>query len=85
LQRLDRPTLANADDVAKALVLEDALHALDGETLVVEQVPDTLQEHHVLGPVVAPAATPLQRLDRRKARFPETQHVLGQVELVGRL
>src|SRR5690606_6412973 len=77
------PALAYADDVADALVLEDALHALDGEALIVEEMADALEEKHVLGPVVTPATAPLQRLDVGKTRFPEPQYVLRKVKLLG--
>ena len=68
--------------VAQPLLLEDALHAADGVALAVEQVPDAAQEIDIVGPVIAPATTPLHRLDLLKPGFPETQHVLRQVEVI---
>ena len=44
-----------------------------------------LQQVDVVGPVVAPAAAALQRLDLGEAGLPEAQHVLRQVEVVGDL
>ncbi|MNT85469.1 hypothetical protein D3C72_2256420 [compost metagenome] len=48
-------------------------------------MPDALQQVDILGPIVAPAAAALHRLDLLEARFPETQHVLWQIEIVGDL
>ena len=80
-QRIDRAAIADAGDMAGALILEDLLDALDGETLVVEQMADAFEQQHVFGAVVAPAAAALQRPDGGKPRLPEAQHVLRQVEL----
>ena len=67
--------------VAHPLLLQDALDALDGISLAVEEMADAAQEVDIVRPVVAPAAAALQRLDLRKARFPETQHMLWQLEV----
>ena len=75
------PPLPMAATVPRPLILEDLLDALDGEALLIEQVPDALEQQHVLGPIVAPAAAALERLDAREARLPEAQHVLRQIEL----
>ena len=56
------------------LFLEDALNALDGKALIVEQMTYALEELNVIGPIKATTATPLKRLDLRETRFPETQH-----------
>lgn len=66
----------NRHDMARALLLEDALDALDGETLIVEQMTDALEELYVIGAVITPPAAALERLDLREPRFPETQHML---------
>ena len=70
---------------ARALLLEDALHALDGVALAVEQMTDAAQEVDVVRPVIAPPAAALQRPDLREARFPEAQYVLRHVEVLGDL
>ena len=72
---------ANGNDVARALILEDLLYALDGEALIVEQMPDAAQQHDILRPVVAAAAPALERTDGVETGFPETQDVLREVEL----
>ena len=71
-----------ADDEARALLLEDALHALDGVALAVEEMADAAQQIDIVGPVVAPAAAALHRLDLREPRLPEAQHMLRQIEVV---
>lgn len=68
--------LSNRDDVTCPLLLENPLDALDRKTLIVEEVPDALEQLHIVGAIVSPPATPLERLDLREPRFPETQHVL---------
>src|SRR5690606_37022547 len=50
----DRARLADRDHVLCALLLEDALHALDGETLIVEAMLDALEQLDVVGAVIAP-------------------------------
>src|SRR5947209_12904763 len=65
-----------------AVILQDALRAADRVALAVKQMADAAQEVDIVRPVIAPAAAALHRLDLLKARFPETQHVLRQVEVV---
>ena len=43
-ERRRRATLADPRDEARPLILEDALDALDGQALVVEQMPNALEE-----------------------------------------
>src|SRR5207245_2659267 len=40
-------------------------------------------ELDIVGPVIAAAAAAFQRLDLGKARLPEAQHVLRQIEILG--
>src|SRR5262249_22547297 len=58
---------------------EEALHALGGVSLVIEQRTDTAKEVNVLRPVIAPAAAPLERTNLRELAFPEPQHVLRHI------
>jgi hypothetical protein len=44
-------------------------------------LPDALDQFHVVRPVVAASAAAFHRLDLGEARFPETQHMLRQVEI----
>jgi hypothetical protein len=46
-------------------------------------MPDAAQQQNVLRPVIAPAAAPLERLDRVEARLPKAEHMLGEVQLFG--
>src|SRR5690606_8689456 len=84
-QRLDRGKITARDggDKPVAIHLEQLLHALDRISVIVEQMPDALQEIDVLGAVIAPSAAALHRLDLRETSLPETQHMLRQVEIVG--
>ncbi len=83
--RLRRAGLPHRLHELGAVVLEDALHAADRVALAVEQVTDAAQQVDVVGPVVAPPAATLHRLDLAEPRFPEPQHMLRHVELVGHL
>src|SRR6185503_19920470 len=65
-----------------AVVLEDPLRTADRIALAVEQMADAAQEVDIVGAVIAPAAAALQRPDLLEAGFPESQHVLRQVEIV---
>jgi hypothetical protein len=42
------------------------------------------EEREIVGAVIAPPAATFQRLDLVKAGFPKAQHVLGQIQLLGR-
>ena len=67
--------------MAQAAFLQHLLHALDGETVAVEQRADTLEKIDILGPVITPPAGALHGLDLDKTAFPEAQHMLGHVKL----
>jgi hypothetical protein len=72
--------LANGDDVARALILEDLLDALDGKSLIIQQMTDAAEQQDVFGAVVASAATAFQGLDGGEAGFPESEDVLRKIE-----
>src|SRR5215217_722380 len=46
-------------------------------------MPNTPQEVDVIGSVIAPSAGALHRLNLRETAFPETQHVLRNVQILG--
>ncbi|CDX31595.1 hypothetical protein MPLDJ20_140340 [Mesorhizobium plurifarium] len=73
--------IADGDQKMIAVLAQQLLHAFDRIALIVEHMPDALDQLNVLRPVVAPAAAALHRLDLGEARLPETQHVLRQVEV----
>src|SRR6185437_4884685 len=64
---------------------EQPLHPLDRVAVLIKALPDPAQEDDILRPVIAPAAAPFQRLHLSELRFPETQHVLRDFELLGDL
>jgi hypothetical protein len=70
--------------MGNALLAQNALHTFDGVTFIIKQVANALQERDVRGPVVASATRALHRLDLAKAGFPETKHMLWQVQNVRR-
>ena len=78
--RADRPAASDRLDVARPLLLEDALHAADGVALAVQQAADALEQVDIIRAVIAPPAAALHRLDLGEPRLPEPQHVLGNVE-----
>src|SRR5208337_2046008 len=76
-----KPARADAfDDGARALLLENALHALDRVALPIEQMTQSHHQLHVARPVIAPPARALHGFKLLEAGFPETQHVRRQVE-----
>ena len=81
-RRLRAPALPDVLHELDAVILQDPLRTADRVALAVEQMADAAQQIDVVGPVVAPAAAALHRLDLLEARFPEAQHVLRQVEIV---
>src|SRR4029077_1401028 len=68
-----------------AVFFKNALHAANGVTLAVEQTADAPQKIDIIGAIIAASAAPLHRFDLRKPRLPETQHVLGNIEVFGDL
>ena len=67
----------------RALLAQQLLHPFDRVAFAVEKLLDRAQEFDVVGPIVAPAAAALERLDLRKSCFPEAQHVLRQLHVFG--
>jgi hypothetical protein len=53
--------------------------------MIIKQMADALEQFDIFGAIVTPPAAALHRLDLGKARFPEAQNVLRQVEVVGDL
>src|SRR5579863_5619502 len=68
---------------ARALLAQNALHAPDRVALTVEQVANAAQEIDVFGTIEASSSAPLHRSDLRESAFPETQHMLRHIDLVG--
>ena len=64
-----------------APLLQEALNALDGVAVLVEQRADAAQEVDVLRPVIPPPAAAIERTDLTELAFPEPQHVLRHIEL----
>ena len=58
---------------------QQPLDSLDGVALGLEQVANVAQQLHILGPVIAPAATALERPHLREFRLPKAQNVLRDV------
>src|SRR5712671_5196746 len=69
---------AELEHITRPAVLEDFLHALDGQSVAVKKRADALQKIDIFGPVITPAPAPLQRPDRAEARIRKAQHVLRQ-------
>src|SRR3954454_15104886 len=80
-RRLHGARLPDTLNEFDAVILEDALRAADRIALAVEQVLDAAQKVDVVRAIIAAAAAALQRLDLLEAGFPESQHVLRQVEI----
>src|SRR5258707_3622687 len=83
LYRCGRAATADIGDMAKPALLQNLLHALDGETIAVEQRADALEQVDILGPVIAASARPLDGAYLRETAFPETQHMLWHVKFNG--
>src|SRR6185437_9875611 len=67
------------------VLLQDALHPADGVACAVQELADATQKVDVVGAVIAPPAGALHRPDLAESAFPETQHMLRDVEVVGDL
>src|SRR5215472_3558522 len=83
--RLRRALLPDRLDEPVPLLAQNPLHAADRIALAVQQMADATQEIDVVGTIIAAAAAALHRTDLGKAGFPEPQHVLRHVEVVGDL
>src|SRR5205823_830942 len=72
---------ADAADISNALLAQDALDAADGVAFAIEQRANALEEINIIGTIETPAAAALHRLHLGETRFPESQDVLGNIEL----
>ena len=72
---------ADARYIAVAFLAQDALDAADRIAFAIEERADAFEKIDIAGPVIAPPAAALQRLDLGKTRFPEAQHVLREVQV----
>src|ERR1700730_12852555 len=70
---------------AGTLLLQYTLHALDRISFPIEEMFDRAKNLDIAGTVIAPASSTLERLDLRKTRLPESQHMLRQIKLPGDL
>ena len=70
------------NDRPGAIFAEQALHAADGEALVIEQSPNGSDQLYIFRPVVAAPATALQRMDLRKLCLPEAKNMLRDMKFV---
>ncbi|CUX23696.1 hypothetical protein AGR3A_Cc270017 [Agrobacterium tomkonis CFBP 6623] len=75
-------TRGNGRHETVAIGFQQLLHALDGVTMVIKKVTNAFEEIDIIRTVITAAPAPFHRLDLRKACFPETQHVLRQVQLI---
>src|SRR5437773_6186087 len=85
LAEVDGIALQGLDALLQCAFAHQPLHTLDRIPLVIEQAANLAQQFHVLRPIIAPPAAPLQRPDLGELGFPETQDMLGNLELVGHL
>jgi len=75
-------TTSDPDDEPVPLFPQNSLNASDSVTLLIEEVPDALEQVDIVRSVIAPAAAALHRLDLRKPGFPEAENMLWQVQVV---
>ena len=66
-----------------ALILQNALHALDRISGTIEQMSDPAHEFDIVRPIIPATATTLHRFDLRKTRLPKPQYMLRQVKIFG--
>ena len=71
------------DHRARALFLQDALHAANCIALAIEQHANRADELDVLRAVIAPSAHALHRADLAELCFPESQDMLGKIQRLG--
>src|SRR5690606_33206483 len=72
----------NSRDELVAVDLEKFLDALDRIAVIIEQVPDALEQLDIVGAIVASPAATFHRLDLHEARLPEAENVLRQIKVV---
>src|ERR1700694_2752046 len=77
-RRLRRPGAPNRLNELDALVLEDALHAADRVALAVEQMANSAQQVHVVGPILAAAGAAPHRRVFVATGAPRRAHQLGE-------
>src|SRR5215831_15326826 len=67
--------VGHQDRVGEAIRLEPMARAVDGEALLVEEIPDAADEQDFVVLVVAAVAAPLDRFELREFLLPVTEHV----------
>jgi hypothetical protein len=75
-------TIAESNDELWIVFAQQTLHTLDRIALIVEQMTNALEQLDIDWTIIAATAATLHRLDLCKARFPETQHMLGKIEIL---
>ncbi len=84
-RRRHRRIVSQSLDRLDPLLAQNPLHTADGVALAIKQAADATQQIDIVGAIVAAPAAALHRLDLGEAGFPEAQHVLRDVEIVGDL
>jgi hypothetical protein len=85
VDRLLSSRLPDALDELQTLVAQNPLHAADGISLAVEQMMNAAQKIDIVRAVITAAARAFHRLDLVEAGFPEAQHMLRHLEILGYL
>src|SRR5579871_3412041 len=83
LADVDGIALEGLDPFLQRALAHKALYALDRIALVIQQAADLPQQLDILGPIVPPAAAPLQGPDLGKLGLPEAQHMLWHFKFIG--
>ena len=68
-----------------AALAQQPLNTLDGVAVGIEEVFDVSEKVDVLRPIVTSPTASLQRADLMELRLPETQDMLGNIQIVGNL
>ena len=76
---------ACAADEARAALFQNLLHALDGVAIAIQKPANTPQQSHIIGPVIAPGACPLQGFYLGEFAFPKAQDMLGNIKFLSHL
>jgi len=69
-------------DMTDALLAQNQLDAFDGIFFSVKKLANATKQIHILGPVIASAATALQGAQLGKFSFPESQNMLWHIEII---
>lgn len=68
--------------MTNALLFQNALNAFYGVAFAIEQMTNAAQQFHIVRTIITATTAAFHWFDLAKARLPETQHMLRQVQFL---